>query len=135
MLRLDVPLDVAAIAAAQDRIAAWLAQAGAPARTAYRVRLVIEELLANLVMHGRFEGMPPPARVSVSAAPGGVVVLIEDAAAPFDPRSATPPPAPTLDNDRLGGMGLALVQRMAAIEGYERTAAGWNRTKLLVTEA
>ena len=130
MLRLSVPIGMAAIPGAQEAIESWAAEAGLSPAVTYRLALVTEELLANLAMHGRFEGDPPPARVTVEAAEGRAVLVIEDAAAPFDPRAAPVPAVPTLADDRVGGMGLALVRKMAASLDYGRIEGGWNRTRI-----
>lgn len=127
-LRLEVALDTAAIEAAQDQVAGWLAGQGADAKLAYRARLVIEELLTNLVMHGRFTGPPPPVRLALRMVAPGLELVIEDAAAPFDPRTEI-----AREPDAIGGLGLALVRQMAAIEAYGQSAQGWNRTRMLIS--
>lgn len=131
-LRLDVPLALPDIGAALDRVAVWLEGEGVAPAVAYRVRLVLDELLANLVMHGRFALEPPPARLRLRVETPNVTVEIEDAAEPFDPRLAPPPPPPSLETETVGGMGLALVRKMADIRAYERLACGRNRTVLRV---
>ncbi len=133
MLVLEVPLETAGLAEAQDRIEAYLEAEGAPHPARYKVRLVLDELTANLTMHGRFAGAPPPVRIEVAALAAGVSVAIEDAAAPFDPRQAAAKVAPpTLDDDKVGGLGLPLVLRMAEIRDYRRLPTGWNRTELAI---
>ncbi len=134
MLRLDVPIDMAALAEAQERIEAYLLAQGAPQPLMLRVRLVVEELLVNLVMHGRFAMQPPPAtRVAVALAGAEVRVTLKDAAAPFDPRDgAAPLPHTDIAEVPVGGLGLALVRRMARIEAYGPVAGGWNRTELAI---
>jgi anti-sigma regulatory factor (Ser/Thr protein kinase) len=133
MLALDFPLGAEALAAAQDRIEAYLEAEDASDRARYVVRLVLDELVANLTMHGRFEGTPPPLRAEVASGRGGVSLALEDAAAPFDPRLPPGPAAPpSLDDDRAGGLGLPLVRRMAEIRDYRRLADGRNRTELWI---
>ncbi len=130
MLSLEVPPGLAAIEPAQDAIAAHLAEAGVAEPVALRVRLVVEELLANLAMHARFPGPPMPARIEVRVEEGGVTLLLEDAAEPFDPRDAPEPGGPpSLEDDRLGGLGLALVRRMTGRLDYRRSPAGRNCTE------
>lgn len=133
-LRLQLPLDPAGLAAAQDRIEAWLAAAGASLRLRYRVRLVLDELAANLARHGRFAGPPEPARLSLRREAGALRLDVEDAAEPFDPRMAAPPSAPSLEGEEQGGRGLALVGRMAEILDYQRLADGWNRLSLRLAD-
>jgi anti-sigma regulatory factor (Ser/Thr protein kinase) len=134
VLRLDVPLDLAALANAQERIEAYLLNEGAGQKLALRVRLVLEELLVNLVMHGRFALHPrPAARVAVALDGTAAQVTIEDAAAPFDPRSdAGPLPQGDIAERPVGGLGLPLVRRMAQILDYRTTDGGWNQTRLQV---
>lgn len=132
VLTLDIPLDAAALERAQDKLAAFLAGQGVDAPACYRIRLVVEELIANLMMHARFATDPrPSARLAAEVVPGEVRVVLEDAAAPFDPR-ATPDPAapPSLEGEALGGLGLPLVRKMAEIRGYDSLPEGWNRTTL-----
>jgi len=134
MLRISVPIELAALADAQDRIEAFLQAEGAPPPLILRVRLVVEELLANLVMHGRFAAQPPPAaRVSAGLEGRRALLTIEDAAAPFDPRQGDAPMAGgDLAEVKIGGLGLPLVRRMAQIQAYERLDGGWNRTDLVI---
>ena len=135
MLVLDIAIDLAALEPAQARIEAHLVACGAPPTQQLRVRLVVEELIANLVMHGRFPAAPsPPARVSVKREDACVTLVVEDAAAPFDPRDARPvmPPQP-IESMSIGGAGLTLVRRTADIRTYGHTAAGWNRTEMRIS--
>jgi anti-sigma regulatory factor (Ser/Thr protein kinase) len=129
----EIPLDTAALARAQDDIASFLQEQGGPSIPASRVRLVIEELVANLLMHGRFDGPSAIVRISVEVAPDAFVVVIEDTSEPFDPRAAPSSlTRPSLDEDALGGLGLPLVRRIATIREYRRLPSGWNRTELAV---
>jgi len=134
MLEVEIAIDLAALEPAQARIEAYLAASGAPSAQQLRVRLVVEELIANLVMHGRFATVPPPpARVSVRREDALVTLYIEDAAAPFDPRGTRPVmPPQSIESMIIGGAGLTLLRRVAEIHGYMRNAAGWNRAELRV---
>lgn len=132
MLRIDVPVGLDAIAPAQAAVAAWTEAGAVPAPAAYRLALVLEELLANLAMHGRFDGPPPPVRLHLDADDAQLRAVIEDAAAPFDPREAPAPAPARLDDDRVGGLGLALVRKMADRLDYGRAVDGWNRTELAI---
>jgi len=125
----DIPLDIASLAAAQEEIEGFLAAHGIALAGRQRVRLVVEELVINLILHGRFAGPRRPARVAVTLAPDEILVTLDDAAAPFDPRGA-PQAAP--DADRPGGRGLPLVRLMARIRACRPLPGGWNRTELAV---
>ena len=132
VLTIEVPVGLEAIAPAQMQVTAWADSQALPAPVAYKLALVLEELLANLAMHGRFDGPPPPVRLRLECDGAEVRAVIEDAAAPFDPIAA-PAPAPVrLDDDRVGGLGLPLVRKMADRLGYGTAADGWNRTEVAV---
>jgi anti-sigma regulatory factor (Ser/Thr protein kinase) len=136
VLSVELPLDPAGLEAGQARIADFLGRSGASERIRYKVRLVLDEMIANLQLHGRFLGEPSSARVELHWDGLRVLLCLEDMAAPFDPR-ATPEPAgpPSLDDDRVGGLGLSLVRKMSDIRAYTRTAQGWNRTEFLISDA
>lgn len=127
-LSLALAPTLAAIGEAQERLRAWLAEAGAPADLVFRAELVAEEMLANIVRHA---GLPAAARIGFTAErpqAGGVRLCTEDSGPAFDPRRAPPRPRPRgLAEAEPGGLGLALIHRMAAALDYERTAAGANR--------
>lgn len=128
----EVALDAEALATAQDELAAFLESHGVPALARQRVRLVIEELGANLMMHAGFPRGPGPLLIRAEPTAAAVLLAIEDAAEPFDPRATPEPPPPDLEHDYTGGMGLALVRRVAEIRGYHRLPDGRNRTELAV---
>jgi anti-sigma regulatory factor (Ser/Thr protein kinase) len=132
VLALGIPLDPGGLAQAQDRIETWLEERGASARIRYVARLAVDELVANLLMHGRFAAGPVAPRLELDLESGGLALAFEDAAAPFDPRAAPPPSAPRLEGEEVGGLGLALLARMATLRDYRQLASGWNRTELFI---
>jgi sigma-B regulation protein RsbU (phosphoserine phosphatase) len=125
----DIPLDIASLAVAQEEIEGFLAAHRVALAGRQRVRLVVEELVLNLILHGRFAGPRQPARVAVAVAPDEILVTLDDAAAPFDPRGVRNAAPGT---DKPGGRGLPLVRRMAGMRAYHRLPGGWNRTELAV---
>ncbi|MBU8545299.1 MULTISPECIES: ATP-binding protein [Roseomonadaceae] len=129
VLRLEVPVSLAGLAAAQEAVEAWAESQDVPPAQALRLRLVTEELLANLIEHATWPAGPTPARLEVVWRDGVLSLALEDAAAPFDPRHA-PAAVPSLEGEAVGGLGLALVRRMAQRLDYGRTEAGGNRTSL-----
>jgi anti-sigma regulatory factor (Ser/Thr protein kinase) len=136
VLAVEIPLEASGLEGAQDRIESYLEEQGVAHRARYKVRLVLDELIANLLLHGRFDNGRIPVRVEVQASAAGVMLALEDAAAPFDPRAtADPATPPSLDDDKVGGLGLSLVRRMAEIRGYLRLPTGWNRTEFAITDA
>ncbi|WP_439595059.1 ATP-binding protein [Falsiroseomonas sp.] len=133
-LRLAVPISLAGLEALQDGVEAWAVGQGVPAGLQLRLRLVIEELVANLVAHATWPGAAA-ARLECRWENDALRLVLEDTAQPFDPRE-TPDPAPAdLADVAVGGLGLALVRRMSRELAYGRAPDGWNRTALTIRPA
>jgi anti-sigma regulatory factor (Ser/Thr protein kinase) len=136
VLALGLPLEPAGLEAAQDRIEGYLTEQGASGPARYKARLVIDELMANLTMHARFATAERAARAELEVEGGGVRLRVDDTAEPYDPRAAPEPAGPpSLDDDRIGGLGLALVRKMVEIRDYRRLPEGWNRTEIFIAAA
>lgn len=123
-------LQLKADLAEMPRLAAWVAgqaaELGLQARQLYAVELCLEEVVANLVMHGRPSGTAPIA-ITVRLETGPLRLTVEDDAIPFDPTAPVDLPQPqSLEEVSPGGLGLALVQSFSAWRDYMR-AAGRNR--------
>jgi anti-sigma regulatory factor (Ser/Thr protein kinase) len=109
----------------------FCAASGLPAAAGSRVRVVLEELVLNLIDHatgwatGRIG-------VRIEVGPERVEVEVEDDAAPFDPRSAPAfDPARPLGERGPRGMGIHLVRSLAEGIEYER-AGGRNRLRVTI---
>lgn len=101
---------------------------------ALRMRLAVEELTANAIVHGyrdRDDGRL--VLIGGGNGRGGVSVQLRDCAPPFDPRAR--PAAPRLDapvKDRpIGGLGIHLALTCLDEYRYERVS-GQNRSTLTV---
>ena len=98
--------------------------AGLDAHQAYALRLCVEELAGNVLLHGAAGTL----QVIVDGPPLSLVV--EDDGPAFDPSAVTSPSLPTsLDEARPGGLGLLLARRYSRTMAYAR-AGGWNRLEL-----
>jgi anti-sigma regulatory factor (Ser/Thr protein kinase) len=102
-----------------------------PGAVTFKVRLVLEELVLNLIDHA----VGPTADridVRIDLEPGRVVLVLEDDSAPFDPRSA-----PAFDNttplEQRGprGMGIHLVRSVTEDISYERVGSH-NRLRVVI---
>src|SRR5262249_15663918 len=109
----------------------FLAQHGMSPQAVVKVRVVLEEMVLNLIDHatgsatGRID-------VRLDAEPGRVVLVIEDDSDPFDPRSA--PEFDTklpLEERRPGGLGIQVVRGLAQELDYERLP-GCNRLRVVI---
>jgi serine/threonine-protein kinase RsbW len=105
--------------------------AGLSGEDAFAVRLSVEEVCTNIIVHGYGDRASGPLRIAARRDPGALVIIIEDQAPPFDPADA---PAPDLASDwdtrPLGGIGWHLVRRLMNDVRYEPTRDG-NRVTLI----
>ncbi len=93
--------------------------------------LLLEELVLNQIDHAT---APATDRLDLSIAlePSRVVIVLEDDAAPFDPRAAPPfNKGRPLDERAPRGMGLQLVRAIADELDYQRTGNG-NRLRIAI---
>jgi anti-sigma regulatory factor (Ser/Thr protein kinase) len=94
-------------------------------RKAYALELCLEEIVANILLHGQLPGRGVQVRVSLKVDP--LRLIVEDDGAEFDPTlQPEAEVAADLDSAAIGGRGLALVRRFSVAMGYRREA-GWNR--------
>jgi len=112
----------AAIQQSRLAVVRFLEPFGIFARTMNRVEVVLEELVSNLMRHGKDVNV-----VTVAAGyRGGVVdLIVEDDGAAFDP-FAHPEPEPftNLADAPLGGLGIPLVRRLTSSARYDRVGSG-----------
>jgi serine/threonine-protein kinase RsbW len=96
-----------------DFVDAFCDQAGINGSNRFDLRLAVEEVCANVMMHGYAERSPGPLEISFCADEAQATVTISDRAAPFDPEFAPPPDLQTPGEDRpVGGLGWHLVRQV-----------------------
>lgn len=96
----------------------------------FQVELVFEEIADNIVRHGSATG---EVDVTVAFVGDEVVLTFQDDGAAFDLRERPDPPVPdSLDEARVGGLGLVLVRKVARSVEYERTRDDRNRLTLVI---
>jgi anti-sigma regulatory factor (Ser/Thr protein kinase) len=93
----------------------------------FRVELVFEEIVANIVRHAARPAGETQVAVTLEAARDVITLTFDDDGAAFDPcshalagRAATPSPA-SLETAPDGGFGLMMVSRAASKMSYRRT--------------
>ena len=98
---------------------------GLPDDAADRLAIVVEEWVVNVLEHGQLR---PGSRIGVTLGrePGVVRLVFSDAGVPFDPRTVE---FVGPNEERGGGVGLALIQAWSRIADYRRQA-GRNRLTL-----
>lgn len=137
-IELRLPATLAGFRDAFGRLGSALDACTLPAATRYAVELVFEEIVANVVRHGApaATAAAPTIEVAVHVGADSVAMTFEDDGPAFDPCADAPTArthAAALDDDALGGLGLAMVRRAAKSMEYRRTADARNR--LVVTLA
>ncbi len=106
----------------------------------HRVEVIFEEVVSNAVRHGFTPGSDQSIIVRITVGTDLIDMVFEDDGVPFDPLQA-PAPAPfgALEDAKLGGLGIAMVIRLAHGVRYERpesTDAGFRpANRLTVTVA
>lgn len=126
MLDLTIESTIEGVFAALERCESALDEAGVAAGTREDVRLVLEELMVNMVQHGHRDTADGAIRLRVRTADGAVLAELHDDGAPFDPLQAA---APTLSGDiadpeEVGGLGIHLVRAMASELAYHHDRDG-----------
>ena len=101
--------------------------AGLEKKAAYHLRLAVDEIATNAIIHGHGarEGV---LRVRADSNQKSLTVTLEDAGEPYDPRQAPPPDNldASLEDREIGGLGLYLAMTGVDEFLYERVG-DWNR--------
>ena len=89
----------------------------------FRVNLILEELVINVMDYGDDEGRHR-IEVTVTSGPDEVVMDLVDSGKPFDPTHDAPEPdlEASLDERRVGGLGVYLTRTMVKEMRYRREA-------------
>lgn len=111
MDRLTVPGTLDSLADIGAYVGQAAASAGLDKRAAYKLRLAVDEIATNIVVHGYDEaGVQGTIDVWAEVESQDLRLIMEDHAAPFDPREAAPPVGMDLPLDQrpIGGLGVYL---------------------------
>ena len=112
---------------------AALDEHGVRGKARYNVELVFEEIVCNIIRHGRAGDTDRAIRVAVDFGHDAVVMSFHDNGPQFDPRQQPLPDKPqSLDHMRVGGLGLLLVRKSTTRIEYERTAQNENHLTVAV---
>jgi serine/threonine-protein kinase RsbW len=134
--RLDVAPDIAEIPRLLDWVEASCRECGVVGDTPFKLALVLEEAVANVITHA-FAGVEAPHRIAVELAidDDRVTAEIIDNGGAFDPSVAPEADRTTpLESRDVGGLGIHLIRRMMDRVEYRR-ADGENRLRLEKTRA
>ena len=112
----------AAVEQSRAAVMRYLTPFGIFGRTMNRVEVVLEELVSNLVRHGKDVKL---VTVTAGYRSGVIDLVIEDDGLAFDPLSAPQPdPFTTLAEASLGGLGIHLIRELTSSAAYDRVGVG-----------
>jgi anti-sigma regulatory factor (Ser/Thr protein kinase) len=96
---------------------------GLPRRCLFEINLALDELFTNIISYGFQDQSEHFIRVRISADQGVLTVVLEDDGMAFNPVERIPPELPcTLDECKVGGLGIHLVKNLMDEVVYERRA-------------
>lgn len=92
-----------------------------PAGVVFKVNLVLEELVINVMTHGGREGREE-IEVTVTSGEERITITISDNGVAFDPLSDAPEPetSGSIEDRHVGGLGVHLVRTMMDGVSYRR---------------
>jgi anti-sigma regulatory factor (Ser/Thr protein kinase) len=94
---------------------------GLSRRCLFEVNLALDELFTNIISYGFQDQSEHLIRVHLSADSDVLTVVIEDDGVAFNPLERIPPDLPcTLDDCKVGGLGIHLVRNLMDAVAYER---------------
>jgi len=120
-LTLTLPNDMGALAAGATALREFLQQRGLAERPLYDAELVFEEMVTNTIRHG----YPGPGghaiEVRVGLSDDQCLLTFDDDAQAFDPTAAAAPVLPdSIEDAKIGGLGIMLVKKVASTMQYQR---------------
>jgi len=117
----SVPSDAAQLSTLTQFLHEFWSAADLPPAETVSFELALEEIFMNVVMHGSPAGRGPSVEVSLALCDGSLTLTIEDDGPSFDPLSlAAPDVTASLEERRVGGLGVYLVRQMMDAVSYQR---------------
>jgi serine/threonine-protein kinase RsbW len=121
--RISVASEAAQLPVLTRFLKEFWAAAGLPAAESVKFELALEEVFMNVVMHGS-PGAGTQVEVSVILCDGGLTLMVENDGPAFDPLLLPAPDvAASLEERKVGGLGVFLVRQMMDTVSYQRVAA------------
>ncbi len=111
------------------------AEAGLDADAAYRLRLAVDEVAHNIILHGYAEaGLTGVIRLSVCLVQGSLIIEAEDTGAPYELAALRLPTQEDvelpIEERMLGGLGLLLVTK--SVDAFHHVSLGEKNSTVLV---
>jgi len=117
-----------------DKLTQWIIETCEAAqlskKTAFAVQLCLDEVVANILEHGKGSARASAIAADLERSDSQVVLDIEDDGGPFDPNQVAPPQVPqVVESASVGGRGIHLVRQFSSRMEYARSD-GCNRLRL-----
>ncbi|AFY71691.1 putative anti-sigma regulatory factor, serine/threonine protein kinase [Thalassoporum mexicanum PCC 7367] len=99
-------------------------EAGLDKKAAYRLRLAVDEIVTNIILHGYEEaGLEGDVHIKADLDAATLTICVEDTGEKFDPASKEDPGdlSQPLENRSIGGLGVYLAFQGVDKFQYERT--------------
>ena len=126
-LSLEYPAELPALDSLNDSIDSFAEAQGWSAEFLFKVKLVLEEVVINVVSYGSEGDRIPKVQVKLNQDDGQLVIRIDDDGIAFDPlRQAPPDLEASLEDRPIGGLGVYLVRQLMDSVSYQRDG-DWNR--------
>jgi serine/threonine-protein kinase RsbW len=122
MKPVTVPATLDSLGAIAEYVMAAAASAGLDKRASYRLRLAVDEIVTNIIVHG-YADADLPGALELSADIDGrtLTVSIEDSGVAYDPTQApVPDTSLPLEERPIGGLGVYLAMKSVDEFLYER---------------
>jgi anti-sigma regulatory factor (Ser/Thr protein kinase) len=107
-----------------ERLAGWIdgfTRQGTSPDVSFAVQLCLEEAVANIIMYGGAKDDPLEIAVELERNGTTLVARVEDNGRQFDPtRAPSPVPAASLEEAKVGDLGIHLMRSFASGMDYER---------------
>jgi anti-sigma regulatory factor (Ser/Thr protein kinase) len=120
-----------------DRLAPWiegLDESGMSSNMSFAVQVCLEEVVANIIMYGATEDERLQITLELERSDAMLLARISDNGREFDPTQApSPTVAASLEDAKVGNLGIHLVRGFANGVDYERRA-GCNQPRLRFIE-
>lgn len=114
---LVVPGQLSSLSAIAQYVLAAASRAGLDKKASYKLRLAIDEVATNIIVHGYAEaGLAGDITIKAEVSPERLVIRLEDRAIAFDPTSQQQPDCLDLplQQRQIGGLGVFL-----AVDGVD----------------
>lgn len=129
-LALEIAAEIEHLSSLLERLDAFGEEHAWSAQALYHVRLVVEEMVVNVIDHGSMQGQQrPTVKVELLQTGTQLQIKVSDDGLAFDPlKQAAPDTESNLEDRPVGGLGVHFLRTLMDSVSYQRVE-GWNRLR------